>query len=199
MKTASIIRIITGVIFCTAILSGSLVTRSQQLITFTNGSSLKVNIVDLTQDSVKYLNYEHPGAIYSESLERVAEITPLKYSEKYKPGQHVTPLPTDKSYLNYKRRISTGGIMMGTGAVLTIAGVIGWTSTVNAKNHDANVVLGGVFSVMGLAMGSGLFISGGLIAIVNSSNLSIYKKEKGFSMTLKSTPQMTGVSVAYNF
>jgi hypothetical protein len=200
MKPTSITRIITGAFVFGLFVFSSPEADSQQLITFTNGSVLHVNIVYLTRDTVKYFKTGYPETIYTETIDRVQKIVPVELPADYTPGLQVNPLPYDKECLKYKKGTRTGGILMGAGAILTTAGVIGWTQTTNAKESTASTVLGGVFSVLGMTIGSGLFISGGIIAIVNASNLSACKKEKqGFSLNLKATPQMTGISVAYRF
>lgn len=200
MKKASITRIMTGAIVLGLVVFSSLESSSQHLITFTNGSVLYVNIVYLTKDTVKYFKVGYPETIYMETTDRVQKIVPSELPADYVPARPVNPLPDSKECHRYKKGTRTGGILMGTGAVLTVAGVIGWTSTTNARETSANTVLGGVFSVMGMTIGSGLFISGGIITIVNASNLSSCQKEQqGFSINLNATPQMTGISVAYRF
>ena len=131
-------------------------------------------------------------------MDHVLKIEPAEPFEKYKPADKVSPLATDKEYWKYKKRVTTGAVLMGTGAVLTIAGAIGWSYSNEADNP--NEVLGAVFSVLGLVGGSGLLISGGIITIVNASNLSAYKREhSGFSINLKATQKMTGISLVYRF
>ncbi len=178
-------------------LIASLESRSQQLITFTNGSALKVFITYQTKDTIQYYKPEAPTVIYTETMDHVLKIEAVAGVKDYQPTSQAGTTIHDKEYWKYKKNIKTGGIMMGTGAVLGIAGILGWSGT--HKAEDADQVLGAVFSVMGMIMGTGLFVSGGIILAVNSSSLSAYKREQGLSLKIKCTPQVQGISLVYNF
>jgi hypothetical protein len=197
MKTISLHRIITIAGVLAILLITSFQSRSQQLITFTNGSVLKVFITYQTRDTVKYYTPENPNVIYGETMDHILKIETLDLSKQSKPATHAILTPDEKEYWKYKRGITTGGVFMGTGAILGIAGVLGWSSTNDADN--ANETLGAVFSVMGMVVGSGLFIAGGIVLAVNSVNMSVYKREHGLSVNIKCTPQVSGVSLVYKF
>lgn len=199
MKTVSIHRIIAGITFSAILFLCSPGIRSQQLITFTNGATLKVHIVYQTKDSVQYYKYDNPDVLFSESMDRVVRIVSAEYPGNLRAEQKVTTLLEENEYLKYKKGTRTGGVLLGTGGVLVIAGVIGWTSTVNSNKTGENEFLGRMFSVMGMTLGSGLFITGGILAIVNGTNMATYKKGHGLSINLKAGPQMTGLSLAYRF
>jgi hypothetical protein len=179
------------------ILFSSIQSRSQQLITFKNGNSLKAVITYQTKDSVRYYIMDDPSVYYGDTMDHILKIESLiPVRESKQQGQ--PPLkPVDKEYMKYKRNTTTGGVMLGTGAIIGVAGVIGWGSTNKAEN--ANQVLGAVFSIMGMFIGSGLVISGGIILIVNSVSLSQYKTDHSLSLKVNCNPQTSGVSLVYNF
>jgi hypothetical protein len=198
MKTFTTKCMIKGTGILLVLIVFSLQGYSQQLITFTNGAVLKAWITYQTKDTIKYYKDGNLDVIFVETMDRVSKITPVEPYEKYNPANKATLLPADKEYWKYKKGLTTGGVLMGTGAVLTIAGVIGWSASNDADNP--NEVLGAVFSVMGMIIGSGLFVTGGIITIVNASNLSAYKREhSGLSINLKANQKMTGVSLVYRF
>jgi hypothetical protein len=198
MKTVTSANLIKGTGILLILFVFSLSGHSQQLITFTNGAVLKAWITYQTKDTIKYYKEGAPDVIYVETMDRVAKIVPAESLNNYKPSAKIEPLPAEKEYWKYKRGVTTGGILMGTGAVLTLAGVLGWSSSNDPDN--ANEALGAVFSVMGMILGSGMFVTGGIITIVNASNLSAYKREhQGISVNLKANQKMTGVSLVYRF
>ena len=198
MKTSTFTRMIAGAALLALFLMISFQGHSQQMITFTNGSVMKVNIVYQTKDTIKYYKEGNPDIIFTETMDRVLQIVPAETLRDYKPGPKTTPLSPDKEYWKYKKGVTTGAVLMGTGGILTLAGIIGWSASNDADNP--NEVLGAVFSVMGMVLGSGLFVTGGIITIVNSSNLATYKKmHPEVTLRLKSNSQMTGVSLVYRF
>ena len=198
MKTTAFFRILSTTTLLAIFLICSFPARSQQIVTFSNGSVMKVNIVYQTKDTIKYYKEGNPDIIFTETMDRVEKIVQAESLRDYKPGPKTTPLSPDKEYWKYKKGVTTGAVLMGTGGILTLAGIIGWSASNDADNP--NEVLGAVFSVMGMVLGSGLFVTGGIITIVNSSNLATYKKmHPEVTLRLKSNSQMTGVSLVYRF
>jgi hypothetical protein len=198
MRTFTTTSLIKGTWILLVLFIFSISGHSQQLITFTNGAVLKAYVTYQTRDTLKYYKEGNPDVIYVETMDHVSKIVSVESLNNYKPSDKVTPLPADKEYWKYKKGVTTGGVLMGTGALLTLAGVLGWSSSNDADNP--NEVLGAVFSVMGMTIGSGLFITGGIITIVSASNLSTYKREHpGISVNLKANSRMSGVSLVYHF
>ena len=175
----------------------SVQSRSQQLITFTNGTALNAVIIYHTKDSIRYYRVEDPAVIFGESMDHILKIETFSPEKESKPQDKTGTMPIDKEYWKYKRNCTTGGILMGTGVVLGFAGLAGWSGTHKADNADQ--FLGATFSVMGMVIGTGLFVAGGIILAVNASNLTVYKNEHGLSLDLKCTPQVQGISLAYRF
>jgi hypothetical protein len=194
MKTTSFYRIITAGILSIVLLL-SIHAYSQQRITFTNGSTLKVVITSQTKDSVMYYKPGEPKVIYGETTNRILKIETLGPIKDYKPTSNAPLMTDDKEYWKYKRGATVGGVVMGTGAIIGIAGLIGWGNSHDASNADQT--LGAVFSVIGMVAGTGLFVAGGIVLAVNSVNLSVYNKEHNLSLNLKCTPQVTGISLVY--
>ena len=197
MKTQSLPVIIAGASILTLLLFASVQTCAQQVITFTNGSVMRVFITYQTKDTVKYYKEGYPHVIYGETMDHILKIVPAEPLNVQIPENQQKVSLDDKEAWKYKKNITTGGILLGTGAVLGLAGIAGWSSTHNAENADQ--VLGVIFSVMGMAMGSGLLLTGTILVIVNSSNLAMYRKERGLTLDIKCTPQVSGVSLVYRF
>ena len=197
MKSFTFAGIMKGGILFIILLFISSESHPQQLITFTNGSVLKGYITYQTKDTVKYYKEGNPNVIYGETMDHIAKIETIKPLEEATQKETMKPDLYDKEYWKFKRGTTTGGILMGTGAILTFAGAAGWSATHNADNPDQ--VLGAAFSVIGMVMGTGLFITGAIVLAVNSSNLSAYKRQHGLTFDIKCTPQVKGVSLVYRF
>ena len=88
---------------------------------------------------------------------------------------------------------------MPIGAVIGIIGIVGYAST-SDHTSDFDTFTGTVFSIVGIGIGSALFITGAVLTAVGSVNMQQYKKRmNGFSFDLKYTPQVKGISLVYRF
>ena len=193
MKRLSIIRQISSFTLFAFIILSTTESISQQVITFKDGTTLKVFITTLSKDTVRYYLDNKPEIVYIERMSNVQNI------ESAKTDSLTNILLNDKTYMHYKKSTTTGIALLATGAVIGTIGIIGYTS-IDDHLYDVDSFTGTVFSIVGIAAGTGLFIAGTIITIVGSSNMQAYRqKMHGFSFDLKCTPRQTGISLVYRF
>jgi hypothetical protein len=193
MKKPSIIKQISSFLLFALIIFITKESVSQQVITFKDGTTLKVFITSLSKDTVRYYLDNKPEVVYIERMSNVQNI------DSAKTDSLTNILLNDKTYMHFKRATNTGIALLVTGAVIGTFGIIGYSS-IEDPMYDINSFTGTVFSIVGIAAGTGLFITGTIITIIGSTNMQEYKqKMHGFSFDLKCTPHVKGVSLVYRF
>jgi hypothetical protein len=189
MKNHSIFRQISILILFALIIFRITESFSQHVMTFKDGTELKVFITYQTKDTVKYFLTSNPNVIYGITTDNIDTITPIEAIKG-----HITDNTmnnTDyKKYLHYKRVFISGIVLMPIGAVLFGLGAFSSTSDINS----------GMSRAFAIGLGGGLFITGAIKAIAGSAKMNKYKEKlHGFTFDLKCTPQQQGIAVVYRF
>lgn len=162
---------------------------SQDIVTFKNGTELKVFITYQTKDTLKYFLESSPDVVYIETLNNIYKIKPVETVNGYIPDS-LRNNEDYMKYLHYKRITNSGIALMAIGAVTGGLGV--------ALGFAAQDIGPGIIAALSIGVGGGLIITGIIKTIAGSVKMHKYKdKLKGFSFDLKCTPQEQGIVVVY--
>jgi hypothetical protein len=198
MKTHSIAVRITNLIIFTSIIFSAMVSRSQQTITFKDGTELKVFITSVSEDTVRYYLESRPEFVYVETMDHIRTIVP----PPYRSNEITDSLPYSvckKRYSHYLHMTIGGSIMFVSGSALAGLGFAGLVSLSNSPEHDYNSGVKAICTVVAV-IGSAAAIGGIIMMASGASNMQKYKEKlHGFSFDLKYTPKETGISLVYRF
>jgi hypothetical protein len=197
MKTHSVTTQIINLFIFAIIIAGAMESRAQQVITFTNGSELKVFITYQTKDSVKYYLASKPDVIYVETMDHIQRIIPFNQMKQIPDSLNYSQC--QKKYSHYLHMTIGGPILFASGGILTGLGIAGLVSL--ADEHDDELTKGATaFCAIVTGVGTIGIIAGIAMTVSGALNMQKYKEKlNGFSFDIKCTPRQTEIAVVYRF
>ena len=198
MKTHSVTTQIINLFIFAIIIAGAMESRAQQVITFTNGSELKVFITYQTKDSVKYYLASKPDVIYVETMDHIQRIIPFNQMKQIPDSLNYSQC--QKKYSHYLHMTIGGPILLSSGCILTGLGIAGLVSLTDDDGYDELTKGAKAFCGIVTAVGVAGVIAGIAMTVSGATNMQKYKEKlNGFSFDLKYTPQVKGISLVYRF
>lgn len=180
-------------IFFLLVLNAFCITNSfsQHVLTFKNGTELKVFITYQTKDTLEYYLASNPNVKYIETANNIYKITPVE-SKKGSIPDSLKNNEDYMKYLHYKRVTNSGLILIPVGVLI---GGLGTALAFSASDPGV-----GIMAAFAMGLGGGLIITGIIKSIAGSVKMHKYKnKVNGFSFDLKCTPQEQGMVIVYRF
>ena len=180
-------------IFFLLVLNAFCITNSfsQHVLTFKNGTELKVFITYQTKDTLEYYLASNPNVKYIETANNIYKITPVE-SKKGSIPDSLKNNEDYMKYLHYKRVTNSGLILIPVGVLI---GGLGTALAFSASDPGV-----GIMAAFAMGLGGGLIITGIIKSIAGSVKMHKYKnKVNGFSFDLKCTPQEQGMVSVYRF
>jgi hypothetical protein len=200
MKTTAVSQQMRYMILLILVFTWTTASYSQQVLKLKDGKEYKISIVYQSKDTLRYHLSDASNVTYTILMDQVQSIRIDPYYVK--PQQDtVYSFMNDKAYLHYKHNMNTGiGLAIGGGVVAGVGIIL--MSTVELRTSDLGFsYFTGKFSgVLLTGLGGGLCLTGVILAIVNSVNMSDYmKSHHKVSVDVKYSAGMKGISVVYRF